>query len=414
MGHQDSPTKERHKAKILYISSALWLLFFSSYLLRSRVLGGHILSNISSYSLIALTVLFLFSGFTKFQAPKLKKADWVIVLFLTFALFSTIFSVNPSYSSKYLIKYAFLYALNYLIVTSLLAKLDTEKQLHLLLLGILPTTLNPWTLKVTVGNITGIFPNKNTFGTFAMLVSTLSAVLTIDALQKKQKRTLIFLAIFIASSALLLLSGCRAAVLTFLITLVIILTYLSKKHIKTALVSLIIVSTTSIFVLAAYPQARHRLSSILHISKDSSARSRVLILKNSLKLAQTRLPFGWGYGKIVKYLCKSNKHKELIKKTFKGLTNDFCHGRSHNTLIELIFQGGVLGLLFGIVLYIYLLLIIAKGFKKKADLTTLAPAILLLALLINGLAEIAFISKRGLILFTLLALCRRSEEKLEQ
>ncbi len=113
----------------------------------------------------------------------------------------------------------------------------------------------------------------------------------------------------------------------------------------------------------------------------------------------------------MKFLCK--RQPEYMLRVFGRLKSDAYKGGSHNTLISMFLQGGVVGLVLGLPLYFYAFYILFFVSTKSENLLYVAVAFVFFAIVLNSLTEVMLFSKRGMLLLSLLAYCGNVEESIK-
>ncbi len=319
-------------------------------------------------------------------------ADLIFAAYVVFVLFSTVVSICRGHSLHYVFKELWIVMI-YLFLRLFFAD-STRIVLYLMAFSLFVLCIASAILSPHVPPITGLFSHKNTFGIFAemdflILVSN-------------------WFAPAIVILVLVLASGCRLAVIISFVFGMLAIWKFRRKLFAKAVVAFV---AFSFFVLALFPQVSKRFTSLARF-KDKSFEDRLAIMKASYGLALRRFPYGWGYRRPWKCLCK--RYPSVVKGAIdrEELFSFICRGGAHNTPLELLFEGGIVGAIFGVLLYFYAFYFFLKGFvfDKSINLETIC-FLLLLALLVHGVGEVILYSKRGVLLFSILALCGNAEVK---
>ena len=319
-------------------------------------------------------------------------ADLVFAVYLIFVLFSALFSICKNYSLHYVFKELWI-VLMYLLLRLFFVDY-TDGVIRLLAVSLFILCFASVLLSPHVPPITGLFSHKNTFGIFA----------EIDFLILISGWVVPALAVLV----LILISGCRLAVIiSFLFGMLAIWKFKRELFVK----AVFVFTALAVFAFALFPQIPQRFISLARF-KDKSFADRMAIMRSSYKLAIRRFPYGWGYRRPWRCLCK--KYPDVVKSALdrKGLFSFICRGGAHNTPLELLFEGGIVGVIFCVLLYAYAFYLFFKGFiLRGGGGLEIICFLLLLALLVHGLGEVILYSKRGVLLFSILALCGNAEVK---
>ncbi|BAT71129.1 hypothetical protein TST_0321 [Thermosulfidibacter takaii ABI70S6] len=399
-----------------WIFYCLWTVFLAAYFCRSSLLGGHFLSNISSYAGLAcllLTVYELFKGRLLLKGRRINILDVVFLLYI-FLFFN-----------KHEIGYFAVLFVVYIVVRLNLFYRSCKVWLILLFLSAAaPIVVSGVLGKLSpVGNIQGIFSTKNTFGYFVMITTSVPVfLLVVEMSERRLAKVVLYGLLFLVGFVLTVVSGCRAALLseTVLIVLLLFISLLNYK-LRWKVFVLVCATLLTLFALGLTNNVvKYKLKSFLNFRKDSSANSRLIIARACFALSKKRLWSGWGTGKVEKYLVKYRKGM-LEEYLPRGLWHSFEKGGCHNTMLSMGVQRGIWGYLcffmFALVMAVLFFksaLHVLKDDKDEDGWFFLAVSCIVIALWVNSHFEVMLFSKRGVLFFYVFALCANAWEKLNE
>ena len=403
---------------MIVTSYIVFVIFVTLYLSRCKELGGHKISNLSSYALLAL-VLITTRLALKRQIKKIRPVvgDYIFCFYICISLISTIFSVYPSHSFKMLTKNLPIQIAVYIFIRTIMQHLELKKQLFIWWISLLLPVISPFIMKTNWLKPVGVFSHANAYAHFGMIFAILSLSLS--------TQNLIFLPFTIPGIYGLIETSSRMPFMALssatIVTIVFSVAIIQEKR-RVLKIAIIFFTTLSIlFTLAMKnPKMKNDLLRIFkNPQKDGSAQIRLRIAHMCVKLFKEKPLTGWGYGRTTRMMLKDPSKLPWIKEYLKWMTKNFYEGKCHNSTLELAIQAGIVGLIYGIMLQLYpiwLLLLSLKKLKGRSIseiIITITPTIAMLALSINMLTEVILFSKRGLLLYSCLAFCANSEELLK-
>lgn len=202
-----------------------------------------------------------------------------------------------------------------------------------------------------------------------MLLSAILGILLLSITKKKTKK-----AIYASGSIIFLLtiilSGTRAAILGLIVVIALLaIKYIKpiyafiKRHKAVSICALVI----GILIFANLPQDRYSFSAL----STRSLQSRFEIWEGTTRLIKEK-PF-FGYGEETFYIY----FHEIITKNFLTLEENInlSADRVHNETLETFYNHGI----FGVLLYLILIIYIIKIFFKSKDKLTIALALIIIA-----------------------------------
>ena len=371
----------------------------SSYLLRSKLLGGHVLSNVSFYAfcLFLISFLLLYKTGDVLSSFRWSRADTLVCIYSLFVIYSFVISVDKSFSMKYILNSIFYGVLLYFILKEYISvRLHNIGLMFILFLSpvFLSVFISP-VFRYEVGNISGIFSNKNSFGFFASIVSSFLIFFFYN-------RGLLFTLVSVPSMLLVLLSGCRTAVFALIVVLSLFCLYLIMlgRYRLLSVLSLILVFMFVAMSLKYSRYVREKLSVIFHPASESSVVSRFHIYRSCLNVISFNKYVGFGFGNVNKVICKDISN---VKQEFGIYYDNFCSGGCHNMFLECMLQGGVIGAIYVLCFYSYVFYILFLFFFKRCNIC-LAVACSLLSIAVFSITEVAMFSKMEVVRFLLLSL----------
>ncbi len=371
-------------------------VFFFLYFARSPLFPSGLTALGCYVSFFLAVALGLKRGWKR---PSFSWSDAVFLLFLLFV----VQGVFASFCFKKSLAYAFkeLWIPLVYVLFRLFYSEEVRGALYCLLLPVFAVCALSFLLSTSPGDVRGLFSHKNTFGIFSEMsfLFLLYAAADVPAL---------FIPC-VASLLMVVLSGCRASIAISVLFGLPALFAHSPLLRRGLLFSLFL----CLFVSLLVPSIRGRFVSLARL-RDKSLEDRTVIVKTAFSLALDRFPWGWGFRRPWRCICKKNPR--IIRSKLPAgrgeLVPFMCRGGAHNLLVELFFEGGALGLAFGVLLYLYAAVFLVRAFKGGAGTYHLLPFLLLFSLLTHGLLEVILYSKRGVLLFSLLAICGNAEKSL--
>ncbi len=303
-----------------------------------------------------------------------KNIEYIIILLgiLVLCVYTLINPKNIDLSGSIILTFKILILSLYTIY--LKTKYETEFLMNIVFtpivtLSILSTiySLN----KFTIGDISGIYRNRNDFGNILLI----SSIFLTQKLQ--ENKSMIKYILLITVSLILILTGSRGSTLSFIITVLLFLISKLIKHkirFNTYLVYILTTICLALIIILNFNQIKERFVNMT--KNDSSVESRMKIMDGCIKLIQNN-PYGYGASDDVYLKMKPENLDETLK-------SDYRKGGCHFTPLDIMLKFGYLGFIFEIA---YVLVIAKKFLKIIKEETKEATFWVVLALTLNSLTE---------------------------
>ena len=398
----------------------LFVIFYSLYLSRCRELGGHKISNLSSYSLLGLSLLTFLVIIKNIKKTKLTLGDCIFSFYVLASFVFSLISKYPTHSINLLKKYLPVQLAIYICIRYVLSNLNLKRQIFLWWASLFFASYSPFLIKTNWIKPVGVFSYANVYANFAMIFIILTLSLSFNY-------PFLLITLIAPSYGMVKCSSRMSLIALFCsITAAIIaigITNLNRKRLSAIFAAYITFATFLGLMILKTPKVKAELSRLTKIQEDKSAQIRLKIAKLCVDLFAERPLIGWGYGRTTRMMLKDPQMLPRIRKYLGWMTKNFYEGRCHNALLELSVQAGIWGLIIAVLIHIYpllLLVFLIKELKKgdiKSNFTEVilltTPIIAMLALSINMLTEILLFSKKGLLLFSCMAFSANVEELLK-
>ncbi|NIX58873.1 MAG: hypothetical protein GWN14_23860 [candidate division Zixibacteria bacterium] len=267
-----------------------------------------------------------------------------ILIFFGWSAITIFFSPFPFSAMFEFIKMLAFLAIFILVYNVIDSQTDLKKFLYFLFVISIPIYIAAYYQFFALGylRVWGILGNPNTLGVFSVATTASALVLRELKVNSENKRTIVYVWIFLSISALIL-SGSRASIFS-LIVFVAVYLYLRRKHV--ILLSLIIVGLIGIYYIFHSHALFMDFARVTRILGGLSGRT--IIWETSLELIKDYPLFGVGPGNV------SNLLYSYAQATHPIVTIDLRsameRGMIHNGYLQRLAEIGIVGL--SIVLWI--------------------------------------------------------------
>ena len=259
------------------------------------------------------------------------------------------------------------------------------------------------------GRIQGILGNANSLGFLALLAVI---VFGIQFASKKTSRYWGIVWIALAVATLLMTKSATVTVAAVGVGAVLLVALL-VRHAQTGRGRTLVYVTSTAVVAAAVVVAFVLRSRVLELlGKSSDLTGRFGIWRNVIDLAQQRPAFGWGW--VSYWVPWAEPFTDLAHHA--GIRQL----QAHNTWIDVAFQLGIVGLVLFAALVLAALVKawqhavdhpqVAPGVTQRPVALTLLPLLMLVALVVQSLAESRLITEYGLALLIIVAIKAKRRE----